>query len=112
MNSKSGVFSASFTDVYGVEHPDGVCMVSSVNRAQNSYFDNAGETTSSNDSCSYQIRYWHSEAARAAGARHQEYLNSDGYNSFTLNCESGDDSVSIIEKCQQDFLQKVLSKQA
>ena len=110
MNSKSEIFTASFTDIYGVEHPEGVCMISSVNRTQNSYFGDGGEATSSSDSCSYQVRYWHSEAARTAGARHQEYLNESGYNTFTVIGEVGDDSSVIIEKCQAHFINVEISK--
>lgn len=104
------IFQASFTDVFGVEHPAAQCMISSISTSSNLYFDNEGGTTSSQQHCNYQVRYWHSPEARAAGARPQDFMDANLVNTMYISDSeilSGSDMVS---SCKEHFLNSVIAR--
>lgn len=108
---KSQIFPASFTDIYGVEHAQAQCMIASVSRTDSAYFDAAGEGAP-NTQINYQVRYWHTNAAKESGAEPQEYITKDRQNTFYVNNNTAVETSALIETCQQDFLQSVLPKKA
>lgn len=102
----SNIFTAEFTDIYGVTHSAAQCMISAIYRNDNAIFNEKGERESSNASCSYNVRYWHSADAKSEGARPQEYLSSNSYNTFQIDGDSASDAT--VEACQAHFLNTVL----
>ena len=83
-------FPLSFTDAFGVRHPAAVAMVASVNQQASLLVDANGVESTGYAALTYQVRFWHSEAARASGAQPQ-LIGPDGqYGMFTL---SGDAAV-------------------
>ena len=70
-------FSLSFTDAFGVPHPAAVAMVASVSQQASLLVDANGVESTGYAALTYQIRFWHSEAARVAGAQPQ-MLSVDG----------------------------------
>ena len=80
-------FTLSFTDVFGVPHPNAVAMISAVSSQGSVMYGSDGTESAVSGSLSYQVRFWHSEAARASGAQPQ-LIGPDGqYGMFT---QSGD----------------------
>lgn len=71
------LFPLAFTDAFGVPHPAAVAMVASVNQQASLLVDANGVESTGYAALTYQIRFWHSEAARAAGAQPQ-MLSVDG----------------------------------
>lgn len=102
-------FNASFTDIFGVTHPEAVCMVSAVYSSASAEYDNSGNQTHNAKSLSYRVRYWHSAEAMAAQAWPQEFLDKGGSNSFSVDgaAEMGD---AAVERCKQHFLTSVLTQ--
>lgn len=83
-------------------------MVSSVNRLQRDTFSEIDGSQSGEFSCTYQIRYWHSEQSRLEGAKSQEYLTKESFNTFHVEI-SGDDSMDeVIIQCQDHFIGQVI----
>ena len=72
MNSNR--FTVSFIDIYGVPHPEAVAMVSSISMQASANISEAGEAQSGYSTLSYQVRFWHNEAARTAGAQSQMFV--------------------------------------
>lgn len=107
---KSPVFSANFTDVYGVQHTAAQCMISSISFSSNAYFDHSGETNNQSASCSYQVLYWHSQEAKNAGARPQEFMNVNLDSNIYMNAESNANLEETIAKCQAHFLKEEINK--
>ena len=64
-------FTLSFTDVFGVPHPNAVAMISAVSSQGSVMYGSDGTESAVSGSLSYQVRFWHSEAARVAGAQPQ-----------------------------------------
>lgn len=76
------LFPLSFADVFGVSHPNAVAMVSSVTQQASVFVDTEGVSTAGHATLTYQIRFWHSDAARVAGAQPQMLASvgpSSGY---------------------------------
>ena len=108
----SNLFQASFTDVFGVQHDQAVCLITSISRNENAAFVDAGEAQSSSSYCNYQVKYWHSVAAKESGARSQEYLNQNGDNTFYLELDGADSSLRDLPPlCSEHFKGKVLTVQ-
>lgn len=106
---KSPIFQASFTDIYGVAHPQAQCMISMVSRTDSAYFDAAGEGAP-NTQINYQVRYWHTSEAKDGGAESQEYITRDRQNTFSINNNEQVETSALIETCQQHFLTSVLTQ--
>ena len=70
-------FALAFTDSFGVPHPEAVAMIASVNQQGSSTIGVNGTETAGHSSLTYQVRFWHSEAVRLAGAQPQ-MLTIDG----------------------------------
>lgn len=103
----SPIFQASFTDVFGVEHPAAQCMISNVSTSTNLYFDHEGRSDNSQQYCNYQVRYWHSPETKAAGARAQDFMDANMANTMYINDATvmvGDD---VIAACKEHFLKSV-----
>ena len=84
------LFPLSFSDVFGVPHPAAVAMVSAINMQRSVSIGADGVESVGHSTLTYQVRFWHSEAARASGAQPQ-LIGPDGqYGMFTL---SGDAAV-------------------
>ena len=64
-------FPLSFTDVFGVQHPNAVAMISAVSSQGSVMYGVDGAESAVSGSLSYQVRFWHSEVARVAGAQPQ-----------------------------------------
>lgn len=108
----SPIFAASFTDVFGVEHPSAQCMISSVSTSSNLYFDNEGASTSGQQYCNYQVRYWHSPETKAAGARTQDFMNADMATTLYINDAEPVSGADVIAACKEHFLKSVITKVA
>lgn len=106
----SPIFKATFTDVYAVDHVDAQCMISSVSQSSNAYFGKDGESTSGSSSCSYQVLYWHSQAAKDSGARPQEFMDYNLNTSLYMESEAGATLAETIAKCQEHFLKEATKK--
>ena len=65
------LFPLALTDAFGVSHPSAVAMVSTVVQQASLSVDNDGNSTAGYATLTYQIRFWHSEAVRVAGAQAQ-----------------------------------------
>lgn len=107
---KSTIFSANFTDVYGVQHPEAQCMISSVSSSNAAYFDHDGESNNQSASCSYQVLYWHSKAAKNEGARPQEFLNASLSSTFYMNSTTEVTMEAVLVKCQEHFLKEEVNQ--
>ena len=68
-------FPLSFTDAFGIAHPNAVAMVASVNQQAAINIDSAGVETDGYSALTYQVRFWHSEEVRAAGAQPQMFTH-------------------------------------
>ena len=66
-------FPLSFTDAFGVPHPAAVAMVSSVNQQASMLVSADGVESAGYAALTYQVRFWHNEAARVAGAQSQMF---------------------------------------
>ena len=79
------LFPLAFSDVFGVPHPAAVAMVSAVNMQRSVSIGVDGSESVGYSALTYQVRFWHSEAARVAGAQPQS-LGPDGqYGMFALS---------------------------
>ena len=97
-------FPLAFSDVFGVPHPAAVAMVSAINMQRSVSIGVDGTESVGHSTLTYQVRFWHSEAARASGAQPQ-LIGPDGqYGMFTL---SGDAAVrphsEWCEACRAHF---------
>ena len=81
----TALFPLSFSDVFGVPHPAAVAMVSAINMQRSVSIGVHGTESVGHSTLTYQVRFWHSEAARASGAQPQ-LIGPDGqYGMFTLS---------------------------
>lgn len=78
-------FPLAFTDAFGVSHPSAVAMIASVNQSASLSVDTAGVETAGYAALTYQVRFWHSEEARAAGAQPQMFAGTDMLGVQTLS---------------------------
>ncbi|WP_270820508.1 hypothetical protein [Aeromonas sp. Y311-2] len=106
---KIATFNASFTDVFGVEHPNAVCMIATTSSNASADYAVDGSLSHGSKSLSYRVRYWHSAEAKAADAWPQEFLDKNGSNSFYFDGTS-DAGSAAVEACQQHFLTTVLTQ--
>lgn len=109
---KSQIFQAAFTDIYGVPHTAAQCMVSYFSANNNVSFDNAGESDNQSGTCSYQVRYWHSQEAKNAGARPQEFMNESMNNTFYAEMDLNATNEELMTKCQEHFLAEIAKAKA
>jgi hypothetical protein len=102
MNSPT--FTTSFIDVYGVEHPAAVCMISSMNRTDSVQFGAEGEGKIV-PQVYYLVRFWHSAKTKSQGSRQQEFSDPvSGQNSFYLPNPVGHTNEELLAECQAHFL--------
>lgn len=102
MNSPT--LTTSFVDMYGVEHPAAVCMISSMNRTDSVQFgaDGVGQIV---PQVYYLARFWHSIKAKNLGARPQDFIDPvTGQNSFYLPSPVGQTNDELLAECQTHFL--------
>lgn len=110
---KSNIFPANFTDAFGVQHPAAQCMLTTLSLSNSAYFGSDGDATASNGSCSYQVMYWHSQAAKDKGALPQEFIDSGRNSTFYVTDVADVAALGMadaMEKCQQHFLKEVAPK--
>ena len=81
-------FPLPFTDAFGVPHPAAVAMVASVNQQASLLVDTNGVEATGYAALTYQIRFWHSEAARVAGAQPQMFTLDSMMGVMTLAGEA------------------------
>lgn len=111
MKLQSPLFTASFTDAYGVEHPAAQCFVASVNRSTNATFGAPGEATVEGTNINFQVRFWHSEATKAAGARLQDFVDKNGMTNFSFTANEVADA-DLVQACVNYFNTTVLGVKA
>lgn len=73
------LFPISFTDIYGVDHPDAVAMIASVSQQASISISEDGTENVGYTALNYQVRFWHSEVLRVAGAPAQFYTTGGPY---------------------------------
>lgn len=109
---KSQIFQATFTDVYGVPHANAQCMIAYFSANNNVYFDDAGESNNQSGTCSYQVRYWHSQEAKDAGARPQEFMDANMANTFYAEVDLNATNDELMAKCKQHFIDDISKAKA
>lgn len=109
---KSKIFQATFTDVYGVSHAPAQCMISYFSANNNVNFNDAGESNPKNGTCSYQVRYWHSQEAKESGARAQEFMDMNMNKTFYIEADLSATNDELLDKCERDFMEGVSKRTA
>ena len=72
-------FQISFTDIYGVEHPNAVAMIAAVSQQASVSIGEDGTERDGYAALNYQVRFWHTEALRVAGHPAQPYAANGPY---------------------------------
>lgn len=76
------LFPLSFTDIYGVSHPNAIALVSNITSNAGASYEPTGVRTVHNSSLYYQVKFWHNKEAMNAGAEAQfVYPNTHGTSS-------------------------------
>ena len=81
-------FPLSFTDAFGIAHPNAVAMIAAVNQQAAINIDTAGAETDGYSALTYQVRFWHSEEVRAAGAQPQMFTHDGMMGVLTVTGEA------------------------
>lgn len=100
----TALFPLSFSDGFGVPHPAAVAMVSAINMQRSVSIGEDGVESVGHSTLTYQVRFWHSEAARASGAQPQ-LIGPDGqYGMFTLSGDAASlPAAEWAEACRAHF---------
>ena len=102
-------FPLSFTDVFGVPHPAAVAMVSSVNQQASMLVSTDGVESAGHAALTYQVRFWHNEAARVAGAQSQMFTLDGMMGSMSITGDAANlPRAEWAEACRAHFETAVL----
>lgn len=106
------LFTAAFVDQYGIRHDNAQCFISTINRNEHAHFNEASDEPTSGGSCSYSVRFWHSEEAKNNGARALDYVFTSGGSQIALNDYQQLSIGDLQAACQADFLARIAEQQA
>lgn len=105
------IFSATFTDVYGIAHEKAQLFIHSFTRNASMSFAENGDVSSESSMVHYQVRFWHDEAAVEAGARTQDVVSKSGQSTFFIQSVAADATKDeIVSLCVAHFKDEVLPK--
>lgn len=107
---KSPIFTASFSDAYGVVHANAQCFICNVTKSTNLGFDEKADQVTQSTGVTYQVRFWHDAAAQESVARTQDVMTKTGQVHFHINDQAADlAGVELLDYCAADFIENVVS---